>query len=246
MGLLDTIDRLNHGGNQPISSQLLPDPPPEVTSLPKTTVTKTALGVSKESDPAKWQPSPVEIAERRRILNRKPERLSFLAPCPVCHGRSFLHIDGGGFVCRTCQPGFFGYPVEATGPDRQAPNLDPELLPAGESRDIPAIRQPVDNQPPEEALAHFAVAWPWVKKHRSALLAAGWTMAALVRRARYRWPCGPWGLAWLPVWSKPGVMVTLVRDGKIQFAYESNGRTIKQIAKFNGRTKAKKRHVTRA
>ncbi len=57
-------------------------------------------------------------------------------------------------------------------------------------------------------------------------------MAALVRRSRYRWPYGPWGLAWLPVWSQPGVVVTLGRNGEIVFTYQANGRTINQAAKM--------------
>jgi hypothetical protein len=57
-------------------------------------------------------------------------------------------------------------------------------------------------------------------------------MAALVRRSKFRWPYGPWGFAWLPVWSKPGVVVTINRQGGIQFEYQSNGRTIRQTAKI--------------
>ena len=231
MGLFDAIERLNTGENQPVNSQLPPDQPVKAISPPRTTA--TSIG----------QPFPAKIDEHQRILNRKPERLSFLAPCPVCHGRSFVHIEGGGFACRTCQPRLFGYPVEATGPEGHTPDRDPELFTAGWSNDVPAPQLPTRNQPPEEALAHFAAAWPWIRKHRAALLAAGWTMAALVRRAKYSWPCGPWGVAWLPVWSKPGVKTSLARNGKIQFVYESNGRTIKQTATYIGSKKTKKQSL---
>lgn len=151
-----------------------------------------------------------------------------------------MHIEGGGFACRTCQPGLFGYPVEATGPEGHTPDQDPELLTSGWNNDVPTPQQSTLNNPPDEAFAHFATAWPWIKEHRAALLAAGWTMAALVRRGKYRWPCGPWGVAWLPVWSKPGVTTSLARNGKIQFVYESNGRTIKQTATYIGMKKTKK------
>lgn len=231
MGLFDAIERLSIEENLPASPQLMPDSQTRAISPPREAATNIC------------QPASEKIDERRRILHRKPERLSFLAPCPVCHGRSFVHIEGGGFACRTCQPGLFGYPVESTGPEGHTPDQDPELLTAGWSSDVPAPQLPTRNQPPEEALAHFAAAWPWIKKHRAALLAAGWTMAALVRRGKYRWSCGPWGLAWLPVWSKPGVKTSLARNGKIQFIYESNGRTIKQTATYIGREKTKKQRL---
>jgi hypothetical protein len=83
----------------------------------------------------------------------------------------------------------------------------------------------------EEQSVYFAAAWPWIKEHKAALLAAGWTMAELVRRVKYRWPVGPWGLAWLPVWSKPGVVVTLGGKGGIVFTWRDGERTIKQTAR---------------
>lgn len=219
MGLFDAIERLSTRKNQSASPQLTPDLPAKAISPQKTTATSTG------------QPSPAQMAERRNILNRKPERLSFLAPCPVCHGRSFLYIEGGGFACRTCQPGLFGDPVEAAAPEGHSPDQDPELLTTVGNSELITPMQPTRNQPPEEALAHFAAAWPWIKEHRTALLAAGWTMAALVRRAKYRWPYGPWGVAWLPVWSRPDVTVSL-GSGKLHFIYQSNGRTIRQVAQM--------------
>ncbi|MDD2464113.1 MAG: hypothetical protein PHI97_08950 [Desulfobulbus sp.] len=235
MALFDAIERLNTAEEQSANNQprvqLLPRPSSRATTLPRITTEDERQDGAKESELDIWKPSPEEVEERRRILNRKPERLSFLAPCPVCRGRSFLHIEGGGFACRSCAPGLFGYPVEATGPDRQEPSLDAEFIPSGEGNETSAITQPARIPPNEEQLANFAAAWPWIKENKAALLAAGWTIAALVRRSKFRWPAGPWGLAWLPVWIKPGLVVTIGRRGGIVFTFQSSGRIIQQEAR---------------
>jgi len=232
MGLFDAIERLNTTEEQPLS------PRPRVQRLPRP-VTIATLPQKKPPkdhkqpdtrDHDSWTPSPEDIEERRRILNRKPEPLSFLAPCPVCHGRAFLHIDGGGFVCRACTPGLFGYPVEATGPEQQEQPQDIDLLTAKENEHAPATLDTGRNHPTEEQLAHFAAAWPWIKENKASLMESGWTMSALVRRSRLRWPCGLWGIAWLSVWSKPGVVVSIGRRGEIVFVFSSGGRTVTQTA----------------
>ena len=92
MGLFDTIDRLN-AAEQP-ESYLQPAEQPPATS----TTDQRQNAIAEDSGPDTWIRSAAEIEERRRILRRKPERLSFLAPCPLCHGRAFLHIEGGGFA----------------------------------------------------------------------------------------------------------------------------------------------------
>jgi len=81
-----------------------------------------------------------------------------------------------------------------------------------------------------EQRAHFAAAWPWIKENKGKLSAAGWTMAALTRRSSYRWPCGPWGVAWLSPWSKPGLAVSIGQRGEIVFTFPSGGRMISQAA----------------
>lgn len=234
MGLFDTIERLNTAGEQLVSPkpqvQHLPIPPVTATTTLKAPAQNHYHPPAEDDGPDTWRPSPAETAERRRILNRKPERLSFLSPCPVCHGRTFLHIDGGGFACRTCQPGLFGHPVEAAGPDRPTPATNVDLLLAGDHHDTHPTVPASNDEPTEQQRAHFAAAWPWIKENRAALLAVGWTMAALVRRARYRWPYGPWGVAWLPPWSKPGLVVTVGRHGEIVFTYPSGSRKITQAA----------------
>ncbi len=234
MGLFDAIEQLNSTEEQPVNArpraQLLPRPSVRETTPPRTTAPDQHHPLNKENELDTWQPSPAEIEERRRILNRKPERLSFLAPCPVCHGRAFLHIEGGGFVCRACTPGLFGYPVEACGPDLLAPARDADLLMAGSdptTNDSP----PTDTTPTEEQQLYFAAAWAWIKENKAGLLTAGWTMTALVRRGKYRWPVGSWGLAWMPVWTKPGLVVTIVSRGEIVFTFRAtSGRQVTQTA----------------
>ncbi len=232
MGLFDAIDRLNTTEEQPERPQarLLPRPPERATAPPRATAPEQPQPKAEANEPDTWGPSPEEIEHRRRILNRKPERLSFLHPCPICQGRSFLHIEGGGFVCRVCTPGLFGYPVEATGPERQTPPQDEELLPAGHHLDT-AARPTTDHGPTAEQREYFKTAWRWIKEHRAALLSNGWTMATLTRRAKYRWPVGPWGLAWMPVWCKPCLVVAIGRRGEITFSFQSSGRSITQTAR---------------
>ena len=248
MGLFDTIERLNIADGRPID----PKPPAQrVPTVPATAATegKTSLQehhqeLAEEGGPDIWRPSPAEIEERRRILNRKPQRLSFLDPCPLCNGRAFLHLVGGGFICRTCHPGLFGYPVEAAGMDRPASSLDTDLLLVGDNPDT-ATSDPAPNaEPTQQQRAHFTAAWPWIKKHKPALLAAGWTMAALVRRARCRWPYGLWGVAWLPLWSKPDVVISMGRRGEIVFVFSSGGRIITQTAHRPPRSTTKRQRIT--
>ena len=226
MGLFDAIARLNATEEQP--------PTPRAPLLPRPsagTFTRNQYQPpAKEDVLDTWESSPQELEERRRILNRKRDHLSFLTPCPVCHGRSFVHIEGGGFVCRTCQPSLFGYPVEATGPDRPAPAVDAVLLPAGDREKVLTTPTPTGNKPTETQRSYFAAAWPWIKENRAELLEVGWTMTALVRRAKYRWPVNPWGLAWLPMWTKHSLKITITSGGKIVFQFQASGRDIIQTA----------------
>jgi hypothetical protein len=225
MGLLDTIDRLNTVEGQAESFQ------PRMQSLP-TSPAGPNPQLENRSPKNIWRADPAELKKRRQLLNRKPERLSFLSPCPDCGGREFMHLEGVGFQCRTCQPWNVGYPVLATGPVDRVETVNTELLPAGENTAAPAPPQARKIHPNEEQLASFLVAWAWIKENRAALLVAGWTMAALVRRAKCRCPYGAWGVAWLAVWNKQEQLaVTIGRRGEIVFSYQSNNRTIMQAAK---------------
>jgi len=222
MGFFDTIEQLTVPAN--VSEQ-------EATAPPASRISgnlNTSIHLEQPGDAGNddlWRPSEQDLAERKRLMNQKPERLSFLQPCPICNGRAFVHIFNGGFVCRTCQPGFFGKPVEATGPDRPAP--DHELIMANDSVPTGGQSARIDHITERER-NYFKAAWPWIKENKQRLLAAGWTRATLLQRSKFKWPYGPWGLAWLPVWNKEGVSVTIGRKGAIIFTYQSCGRTITQ------------------
>jgi hypothetical protein len=71
------------------------------------------------------------------------------------------------------------------------------------------------------------VAVEWLREHRQALKAAGWTMRELYRRNRSR------GLAWARVWDKMGMTATLQGE-VITITFDDNGRTIKQTARPRG------------
>ena len=99
------------------------------------------------------------------------------------------------------------------------------------------------DEPTEQQIVYFRAAWLWIKENKSALLAAGWNVAALVRRGRCRWPYGSWGVAWLPTWIIPDLAVSIGRMGEIVFIFPYSGRTIKQTARRPSRPTTKKRGV---
>ncbi len=233
MSFFDTIDRLSQpapGENNPQTAPSPPGPADNTTPKQEQRAPTPHRGLTEESGRDLWQPTPAAFAKRDRILRRKPERLSFLGPCPICEGRAFIHIAGGGFVCRTCQPGFFGQPVEAAGPDRRRPEQHEHELPLANSTEVSAPPDPAAKQTTGQRRTYFDAAWPWIKENMEILISVGWTRAGLVRRAKFRWPYGQWGVAWLPVWGKEGVAVAIGRKGEIVFTYSSGGRVITQSA----------------
>lgn len=103
MGFFDTIERLK---NEETEQQ------PEKIS-----------GQVHQDTETKRHPGTCQ-AEKR--AGRRPERFSFLRPCPLCCGINFIAGNEGGFFCQICQPGIMGTLVEAGGADRQQP--DPEAI----------------------------------------------------------------------------------------------------------------------
>lgn len=77
---------------------------------------------------------------------------------------------------------------------------------------------------------NFKVAWQWIRDNQDLLIAMGWTKAELFRRGRFRCPLGRWGVAWLDVWSKEGLSVSIGARGQIVFKFSSNNRMIQQSA----------------
>ena len=167
-------------------------------------------------------PRPADQAHSK--AHSKPEKLSFLRPCPICRGRNFIYGSAGGFFCAVCQPGIQGQPVEATGPERQPAGPEHEGQEA-EGLYSSCLRPEVERIDQEKG--NFAAAWPLLKEMMPALLAAGWSRAALLRRRKHR---GTRGVAWLPVWRKPALAVTVGGHGEIIFTFKSGDREIKQTA----------------
>lgn len=170
----------------------------------------------------------------------KPEKLSFLRPCPICGGRKFIYGAAGGFFCVVCQPGIQGQPVEATGPERdpggrelEGRNLRDDLeIGPGTQGPYPEISSKLSIAPEREKITgleqqNFAAAWPVLKELMPTLLAAGWSRAALLRRGKHR---GGRGLAWLPVWQKHGLVATVGTHGQLFLTFESGSRKVQQTA----------------
>lgn len=150
---------------------------------------------------------------------RKPiERLKFLKPCPLCGGREFVHGKRGGFFCVHCQPGKEGQPVFALG--HRAAKREEVDPPQG----LPDRKETARNISRR--------GYVWVREHLPELLDLGWSRAELFRRSRLKWPLGQWGIAWLPVWEREGVVVDIdKRSGRICFRFcDPCGREIVQTA----------------
>ena len=63
------------------------------------------------------QGNSIETTHTINIAKRvgKPEKLSFLPPCPVCKGKIYIYGEKGGFFCAACCPNIKGRIVEAAG-----------------------------------------------------------------------------------------------------------------------------------
>lgn len=130
-------------------------------------------------------------------------------PCSICGGRDFIHGNKGGYFCKVCQPGIVGKPVRAGGN-----RTETEIQDDGAGR---RIREPL---PPS-----FIKAAKWLLEHRQQLYQHGWTPGQLFRRNR---SCG---LAWVYIWGKPDLEVSISESGAIKFTFSNTaGRIIQQTA----------------
>lgn len=87
-----------------------------------------------------------------------------------------------------------------------------------------AMGAPATKRPrPRQAIHPAAVAW--LKAHRDELRQSGWTAPELWRRNRSI------GIAWVGLWERPGLAVSLEAGGVIAVFFESSGRTIRQTAR---------------
>lgn len=153
---------------------------------------------------------------------KKPEKLSFLRPCPVCAGRDFIYGTNGGFFCVVCQPGIVGHPITAAGPERQRPDEGHE---EEEGADLEGSSSPLAPSRMDRCeRKNLDAAWPILKEMMPALLAAGWTRGALLSRD-YR---KTQGIAWFPVWRRPGLTVTIGTQGQLVFSFRSGNQDVQQ------------------
>jgi hypothetical protein len=225
MRLSDAIDQLAQGTAPNLPPEARHNRPFFIHEVSKNTKTR------KQEAPCPKKKEQPRRQTRPRTMP-KPERLAFLHPCPICSGRSFVAGNGGGFFCTTCQPGIEGHPVEATGKTTRKARPALEPMPAMDHNHlILAATDPQPEQVTAQQREFFQAAWPWIKENKAQLTRSGWTMAALVSRSKFRWPCGRWGLAWLPVWKREQLQVTINDRGSIVFTFRYCGKIATQTAK---------------
>lgn len=113
-----------------------------------------------------------------------------------------------------------------------APYQTPSRPPATASGSAGLAQPGRANKLDEKNAEYFRAAWPWLQANLPGLLSAGWHRRALFQRGKNRYPAGQWGVAWLPVWRKKGLSLTLNRHtGAIAFHFSgTDGRPITQTA----------------
>jgi len=213
MGFFDTIERLKNAEAEQLQPEEISD------QVNQGTGTKRQAGTF----------------QTEKKAGRRPERFSFLRPCPLCGGINFIFGNEGGFFCQVCQPGTIGTPVEAGGADRQLPDQEAVLqVGSGENEQNTfrgsRLSGTGKDTTTKQERGHFAAAWPWINGNILELLAAGWTRAALLQRSKYRYPTG-WGIAWFPIWQQNALVVTIGKNGEIIFIFQVCGKTITQTAR---------------
>jgi len=73
--------------------------------------------------------------------------------------------------------------------------------------------------------SYFISAHKWIIQNKSELMAAGWTVPEFYREDKSQ------GIAWCPVWDKPGLKIHLQNDGCLVFQYSNaTGNRIRQTA----------------
>jgi hypothetical protein len=165
------------------------------------------------------------VPVKRQKATIQSENLSFLRPCPICHGRNFTYGNKGGFFCNTCQPGITGSPAYATGQDRLNVHAAEPTTTQSHVQNVSAqIRKT------SQEAECFKIGFPWIMAHLEELLATGWTRPGLFRRSCHRWCIGNWGLAWAASWTRPGVKIAIEKSGRVSFTFTSGCRTITQAA----------------
>ena len=164
-------------------------------------------------------PKPLKPSSAIRVNFARVEAI--LKPCPLCNGSEFVHGNKGGYFCKDCQPGHEGALIKA-GSKRLVTNL---------KRHVPDWNTPEDNhsnlgrKSREKHPPSFLTAHRWISQHRFKLLGFGWTPPELYRRNKSK------GIAWLRIWDKPDLQVSLGRSGEVVFHFATTtGKKIQQTA----------------
>ena len=70
---------------------------------------------------------------------------------------------------------------------------------------------------------------PWLLASLPELKAKGWTRTKLFRAGRYKYPCGPWGLAFSRNWLREDASFSITVEGYITCTWqETTGRVVTQ------------------
>jgi len=135
-------------------------------------------------------------------------------------------------------------------PPLAGPTVDPErwklakeledlffrgLLSSTEETDFQNNKIPARKKVPitKLMLSAWKTSRPWLLDRLPELQTYGWTRTKLFRAGRYKYPCGPWGVAFSRNWLRPDVQVCIVpEDGAIRWTWtEPSGRTVSQAAR---------------
>lgn len=146
-----------------------------------------------------------------------------LHPCPLCGGELFNEGTHGGYCCIACQ----GLP-ERGGIARvgEAGDTNKWWL-----RNENATQRNDQSTTKDATIAKKKVklspiALKWLKGHKDDLRLSGWTARELYRRNKSI------GIAWVEIWNKPGLEITVKDDGVIAFQFPTaTGQMITQTAR---------------
>lgn len=100
------------------------------------------------------------------------------------------------------------------------------------TNDHTGLPRPRKSKPTPDMIRAYKLGRAWIAEHAAELLARGWTRAGLFRAGRYRYPCGPWGLAWVGSWGNPARGgVSIAPDGTVVFELHEPGRVVRQTVR---------------
>jgi hypothetical protein len=142
---------------------------------------------------------------------------------PESIGRAALEIDWNVVDpvhgCGCYEPDVKRIAIRDKEPDFCFNNSPFEESPGCPSCDDQVVAAPM---PCKKKISNVALSW--LRDHRQALKAAGWSMRELYRRNRSR------GVAWARVWDKEG-MTAILRGEVIEVAFQDGWKVVQQTAR---------------